>query len=159
MKGTLNDERNSAKTADSRNRNENYRSPPAHPFKESLCLLVGNTARQRWKIWITTSGSRSTITDYFKMWSNFKTLHSVIAFNELNHSLRQQPHVWLLDHILRHFQKRAWNLCWFNVIQLQLSASRVVFTLCFKHIFSFFFTRMHHGLNTTWRKYIGFQRF
>lgn len=53
MKGALNDERKNAKmsTGDSRNRKENYRLPPAHPFKESLCLQVGNAARQRWKIW------------------------------------------------------------------------------------------------------------
>lgn len=69
MKGTLNDERKNAKTStgDSRNRKENYRLPLAHPFKESLSLQVENAARQRWEIWITTSGSRSTNTDYFKM--------------------------------------------------------------------------------------------
>lgn len=83
----------------------------AHPFKESLCLQVGNTARQRWKIWITTSGSRSTTTDYFKMWSIFKTLHSVIAFNELNHSLWRQLHVWLLNHIVGESPIKFQNIC------------------------------------------------
>lgn len=108
MKGTLNDKRKNARTntGDSRNRKENYRLPPAHLFEESLGLQFRNAARLQWKIWVKTSGSRSTNTDYFKMWSIFETLHSVTAFNELSHCLWRQLHVWLLDHIRRLFRKR-----------------------------------------------------
>lgn len=46
IKGTLNDERENAKTntGDSRYRKENYELPPARPFKASLCRQVGNGA-------------------------------------------------------------------------------------------------------------------
>lgn len=49
MKATLNEEGKNAasSTGDSRNGRENYRLPPAHPFKESLGLQVGNAARER----------------------------------------------------------------------------------------------------------------
>lgn len=46
IKGTLNDERENAKTntGDSRYRRENYELPPARPFKEALRRQVGNRA-------------------------------------------------------------------------------------------------------------------
>lgn len=46
IKGTLNNERENAKTntGDSRYRKENYELPPARPFKESLCRQFGNGA-------------------------------------------------------------------------------------------------------------------